>query len=52
MKLSKRERLELLETIFEKLIELKNDGGVGWKASMGLSMLMAWLQEEKARLAK
>lgn len=51
MSLNSADYRALVQTIIEKLLELKASKPMGWKASFGLSMLMAYLQEE-ARRAK
>lgn len=51
MKLTKLQRLQLLQSIIAKLQELRADGGASWRASLGISMLQGWLDAEIARLS-
>lgn len=48
--LTKAQRLELLQRILNGVIELKNDGGLSWTATMAIGILQGWIEKERAKL--
>lgn len=45
-------RKRIVGEMLAGLAQLQSDGGLSWAASLGITLLMGWLQKEYTRLAE